>query len=252
MFKRKIFSFGFSLSVLAILPFLSSCTGIQMAISKKDLVVNTKMSDTIFLDPSDKKTVFLQVRNTTSIPEFNLSGIIIGDLMSKGYQVVSDQEKAQYLLQVNTIYAGKTQKSVSEMLLEKGYGSDVADNAVLGAGIGALASDFNPQATIAGGIIAGLAGTFVNALVKDVTITAAADVRVSERLSGLKEKVQEIRKSNLSQGSGSKIKQTFAQKTAWMRYQTRVVTEANKVNLKLETVVHRLSQELGNSIAGIF
>ncbi len=46
---------------------LSGCSATHTAISKRNLQVQTKMSDTIFLDPvaDDKRTVFVQVRNTS-------------------------------------------------------------------------------------------------------------------------------------------------------------------------------------------
>ncbi len=50
---------------------LSGCAATHVAISKRDLDVQTKMSDTVFLDPvgADRKTVFVQIRNTSDKPE---------------------------------------------------------------------------------------------------------------------------------------------------------------------------------------
>jgi uncharacterized lipoprotein YajG len=40
-----------SLSILAALSILSGCAAVHTSIAKKDLDVQTKMSDTVFLDP---------------------------------------------------------------------------------------------------------------------------------------------------------------------------------------------------------
>jgi hypothetical protein len=49
-----------SLAIFAAISILSGCAAVHTSIAKKDLDVQTKMSDTVFLDPvgPDKKTVF--------------------------------------------------------------------------------------------------------------------------------------------------------------------------------------------------
>ncbi|MCC5698300.1 complement resistance protein TraT, partial [Klebsiella pneumoniae] len=63
MSKMKIAVVALALGALM----LSGCSATHTAISKRNLQVQTKMSDTIFLDPvaDDKRTVFIQVRNTS-------------------------------------------------------------------------------------------------------------------------------------------------------------------------------------------
>ncbi|MEA3413267.1 MAG: complement resistance protein TraT [Pseudomonadota bacterium] len=71
-------SFGL-LTALAGIVFLGGCAAIHTSVAKKDLNVQTRMSDTIFLDPagSDKKSIFVQIRNTSDKQNFNVQDDIL-------------------------------------------------------------------------------------------------------------------------------------------------------------------------------
>ena len=79
------------LSLIALAAFslqLAGCAATQVAISKKDLVVQTKMSDSIFLNPvePDQQTIYVTVRNTSG-DDFK---VIVGD-GAGGFDTVSGQ-----------------------------------------------------------------------------------------------------------------------------------------------------------------
>jgi copper(I)-binding protein len=44
---------------------LSGCGAMSTAVKKRNLDVKTQMSETIWLEPSSEKTVYLQIRNTS-------------------------------------------------------------------------------------------------------------------------------------------------------------------------------------------
>ena len=48
------------------------------SIAKKDLDVQTKMSDSIFLDPVEpsQKTIYLNIRNTSDKTNFDITGTV--------------------------------------------------------------------------------------------------------------------------------------------------------------------------------
>lgn len=60
------------LPALVALAALSGCNAVTTAIEHRDLIVENKMTDTVFLDPvsSSQKTIYLQVRNTTDRQDF--------------------------------------------------------------------------------------------------------------------------------------------------------------------------------------
>src|SRR5690349_9896133 len=100
-FLIKGISITFSLLIACNLITLTGCTATHTAIHKRNLDVQTKMSASVFLDPvpSEKKTVFLQIRNTSDRPGLNLESDLANALMAKGYTLVFAPEQAHYLLQ---------------------------------------------------------------------------------------------------------------------------------------------------------
>ena len=75
---------------------LTGCAAAHVAISKRDLDVQTKMSDTVFLDPvgADKHTIFLQIRNTSDKPDLSVNEEIAAALQAKGYTLLQDPDAA--------------------------------------------------------------------------------------------------------------------------------------------------------------
>ncbi|MEX3853809.1 complement resistance protein TraT [Paraburkholderia sp. BR10923] len=106
---------------------LTDCAATHVAISKHDLDVQTKMSDTIFLDPvaDSKKTVFVQIRNTSDKPHFDIAADVKAAVSGKGYRIVGDPDHAQYILQANILQVGKVAPSAAQEAFG-GYGALLA------------------------------------------------------------------------------------------------------------------------------
>ena len=68
---------------------LSGCGAIHTSVAKRNLDVQTKMSSSIFLDPvePEQRTIFVDIRNTSDKPEFDLKPQVIESLRARGYQV---------------------------------------------------------------------------------------------------------------------------------------------------------------------
>ncbi len=239
---------GTSLLVLS-LAAVSGCAAVHTAISKSDLDVQNKMTDTIFLDPvsPSQRTIYVQVRNSSDKPDLDLNAPIIGDLEAKGFTVVSDVAKAHYLLQVNVLQVGKMDPSAAERFYLAGYGSAVGTTAA-GATIGALASNSWMGAGI-GGLVGATVATVADAAVKDVTYSLITDVQVSERS---KVAVREKTNQRLQQGRSGTRDVSAEETSDWKRYQTRVMSSANQVNLSFEDALPQLKAGTARSIAGIF
>jgi len=224
------------------------CAATQLALEKKDLDVQTKMSDTIFLDPvaPAKKTVFIDIKNTSD-KEMNILQELSAAIAGKGYRVVQDPDQAHYLLQVNILSVGKTDPSALKSVMAGGYGGAVFGGAV-GAGIGA-ATGRSWGSVAAGGVIGGIAETVSGALVKDVYFAMITDVQISERSAA---PVSQAMGSNLTQGTQTTIQQHIEETVNWKRYRTRIGTSANKVNLKFEEALPEIQKGLCKSISGLF
>lgn len=86
---------------------LSGCGAMSTAIKKRNLEVKTQMSETVWLEPSSERTVFLQIKNTSDKDMSGLQSKITEAVKAKGYQVVTSPDKAYYWIQANVLKADK-------------------------------------------------------------------------------------------------------------------------------------------------
>lgn len=224
---------------------LTGCAAAHTAISKRNLDVQTKMSDTIFLDPvkPSLRTVFVQVRNTSDKPDLSIETPIKTAIRSRGYTVTDDPDKAHYMLQANILQVGKSDAREIASSLAGGFGGALAGAAVgsqFGSGDGSMAM----------GIAGAAIGIFADAMVKDVYFSIITDLQISERAKdGVI--VTEDNQARLKQGNSGYKAVTSTETTDWKRYQTRIVSSANKVNLEFSEAQPVLIQGLQQSISGI-
>lgn len=198
---------------------LISCSAVNTAVTKRKLAVETKMSSTIFLDPvaDSKKTIYLQIRNTSD-KSLELKQMLKEDLENKGYKIVNSVNKANFVLQVNVLQAGKNDPNAATQMLMGGFGKTI-DLAALST-LGALAgSRHNTGYAVGGGLLGAGLSIASNALVKDVYYSVITDLKVTQ----------------------NKQKNT-----------TRILSSANKVNLKWNTAKTELESGLVKSISGLF
>ena len=176
----------------------------------------------------------------------DLQTLLAQDLRAKGYTVTSSPDTAYYWIQANVLKAEKMDLRQSQGFLSTGY-EGAATGAALGAGITAYNS--NSGGAILGiGLAAGLAGMAADALVEDVNYTMVTDLQISERS---KSTVTTDNIGALRQGNAGIKLQTSSEEGNRMKYQTRVVSNANKVNLKFEEAKPVLEAQLAKSVAGI-
>jgi hypothetical protein len=225
----------------------TGCGAAHTAIKKRNLDVQTKMSETIFLEPTepDKKVIFVDVRNTSD-KEIAVKDIITNALISRGYTITTSPQKAYFMLQVNVLQVGKTDLREAQSALEGGFGG-----AVLGATAGYAMHNSNSNAA-AGGLIGAAVGVVADALVDDTYFSMITDVQIRERpLAG--EVVTQTQKAKIKQGSSTNVNQDIqGGKVDWKTYRTRVVSTANKVNLDFVEAQPVLQDALGKSLSGLF
>lgn len=240
--KNKIYKFILALNTCLL---LCSCAATHTAISKRNLDVETKMSETIFLDPvsPQQRTVFVQIRNTSGNNKLNLEPQIAAAVASKGYTIVQDPKQAHYLLQANVLHANKADMSSADDYLSEGFGGGL-----LGAGVAAVAGG-DGRTVLGAGLVGAAVGIVANAMVKDVYYTLVTDLQISERSDDVL--VTESLHSHLKQGSSSHKDIKSSEKNHWKRYQTRIVSTANQVNLNFDEALPQLTAGLSNSISGL-
>ena len=236
--------------VLCIL-ILNSCAASHTMIKKRKLDIQTKMSDTIFLEPvsPSQRTIFIDIRNTSD-KNLNIVSTIKNQITSHGYTIVDDPAVANYMLQANILQVGKIDLREASSSLESGFGG-----ALGGAAIGAVlggATHSSGWGTAGYGLLGGAIGVLGDALVDDVYYTMITDLQIRERpLKG--ECVTQSQDTNAKQGTATTLKQEIkSENVKWKIYRTRIVSTANKANLKFEEAKPGLTNGLVRSISGIF
>lgn len=238
-------------AAVVILPFFSGCAATEVALEHKDLAVSTRMSSTVFLDVENRteKTIFLDIKNTSD-RELEVRPLIEARLRADGYTITPNAQDAFYILQANILQVGVANPSALSEALGAGFGGSLAGIAT-GAVIGANTS--SPYGAMNGAAIGGLIGSagelIAGSLVKNVTYSMITDVQIMERSA---QPVSQTISSDLAQGTGTRVQQTALATTERRKYQTRIVSTANQVNLKFETALPALQAQLAKSLAGIF
>ena len=230
---------------------LSGCAATTTAIGKRTLDVQTKMTDSIFLEPvtATERTVLVEVRNSSDRAHLDIAPAVRTALAARGYRLVDDPQDAHFLLQANVLQVGRMSEAAAEGAFAKGFGSALIGGAA-GAGLGRMASD-QTEAMIAGAVAGAAASAVADSLVQDVTYSIITDVQISER-AGEGVMVTERMTQDLTQGSGGRRILSTTEVHDWKRYQTRVMSSANRVNLEFEDAAPELVAGLPRAIAGIF
>jgi hypothetical protein len=222
---------------------LAGCAATYTSLNKRNLDVQTRMSETIFLEPvaPAQKTAYVQVKNTSGNHQLDLENQVKTSLHQKGYTLVSNPKQAHYLVQANVLHVGKADLKDVNSMFDSGFGGGL----VGAAAAGALGGDARTALGVGlAGLVVGMAA---DAMVKDNLYTIVTDIQISEKT---KTKVKEASRARLQQGTGTKVV-TSTTDSNYNRYQTRIVSTANKVNLKLEEAVPQLVAGISSSITGI-
>ena len=231
------------LLIISTVIFLTGCSSVNTIVKKRNLEVQTQMSETIWLNPEfiGDKTVFVQIKNTTP-KTLTIDQRIKTLLISKGYKITNDPKKANYWLQANILKLNK----------EDLRNSNPAEAGLMGAGVGGALGAYNTgsvNSAIGLGLVGGVVATAADALVEDVYYVMVTDIVISEKTN---KKVTIDNVNLIKQGTRGVAATTSVNSGNMNKYQTRVVSTANKVNLKFEEATPLLEVELINTISNIF
>lgn len=256
---------------------LNGCSAVHTSVAKRHLDVQTRMSQTVYLDPvePEQRTLFLDIRNTSAEYTLPLAEDLRQLMRNRGYQLVESPMQAQYWLQVNVrtvlkerpdlVLAqeyGMTQQETLDLLhpgmAPRAEGKEdtaytatdfVVDSAIVSDDL--EAKDVG-RALVVLAVFAG-AEYVGNQLVQDKYYTMLTDIQIAERISpDSVGKVQEYAEMQLLHGDSGAITQLWKHSTDMRKYQIKVVSFANKANLKWQEAQQPLHNGLLRSLAGVF
>jgi hypothetical protein len=242
------------LSIALVVGTLGGCAATQVALSKKDLDVQARTSTAIFVDavPKEKRTIFLDVKS--GVMEFDrkaFKSFVAEQFLANdnGYRLIDDPDQAQFTMTAYVLNLEKTSPTAAQSALNTGF----AGGAVLaGAASGGVLNNSNPlRGAVAGGLLFGAADMISGSLVKDVTYMLVCDIQIKERTrnGAIVRKDTKIDRKVSDAGTS---RQTSSEVSNQKEYQTRIVTTANQVNLKLEEAQSLMFKKTAFAMSGFF
>ncbi|MDN3653495.1 complement resistance protein TraT [Thalassotalea ponticola] len=233
------------LFIASVLLYLAGCSALHTAVDKRDLQVQTQMSSTIVLEPvaEQQRTVFLQLRNTSDKQGIDYAPALANALTDKGYRIVDNPEAAHYWIQANVLQVGRTDLRTVDGRDDRGYGA-----AIEGAEIGSMFGDGDGQ--IAAIVVGGLIGVLTDAMVSDIVYVMITDLQIAEKVAP-GTTVSEQNQATLKQGNSTTATQLSNETVDRKKYQTRITSTANQVNLSFAEAEQQLLQGLIQSMTGI-
>lgn len=228
---------------------LAGCSAVHTAVNKRNLDVQTKMSETIFLEPSAERTVYLQLRNTSTEQGMAIEPKLRQALQNKGMIISNNPDTAQYWIQANVLSVGKMDLRDSQHALLQGYGAGA-----MGAAAAASAVAYNSSsngAALGAGLVGALAGVAADAMIEDTNYTMITDLQIAEKApAGVTVTTKD--NTSLKQGSSGSKEQSSTATGNRHKYQTRIVSNANQVNLDFKDAKPVLEEQLANTLSGLF
>jgi hypothetical protein len=243
------------LLVGALVAIIAGCAAVETSIAKRNLDVQTRISTAIFVDAvkRDKRVVYVDIRS--GVMEFDRNAFrqaVVAEFANNGngYRITDDPDAAQFQMNIFVTKLEKASPTAADVALSKGYGGDVAVGAALGATMGSNRRG-SASSTVGGGIIGALGTTAANAFVQDVTYMLVADVQIKEKTrEGVI--VRKDTKISAKVSDAGTSTQRASEATNRKEYRTRIVTTANKANLKLEEAQPLMFQKTAYAMSSFF
>ena len=261
-------SVGRTLAILSVVIATGSIVGCagHMTLSHE---VNLTSSNAIFLTPSEEKTIYLQNRNTSDNPNINFAELP-NKIKAKGYAIVDNPDKAQYILQSQVVLCNKLKPGQTvDALIAGGFGGAIG---VAAGSAAALSGASLSQIPILGAVGA-VGGFAASKFSEDSIVACVVDAMVQERT---KEEIQQsvttnsmpvpgtpqsqpgafgfLNQQSVSPPQAGQVTQQISEIRKGTRrfHQARIVASDQKMWLSVPEASKILSDKLEDSLAGLF
>ena len=179
------------------------------------LEVSNKMTRSIFLEPTTKKTIAIQVTDTSDQGlQDEVKAKIIQALEKKGYKIIKNPKEAEFFLQVNLLYMNNTHENNHPGQVAVGTG-------IGGAIVGSAGGDSGNG--LAGAIIGATVGYAAAKLDEDDIHRMIVDIKITEKTD-----------------NGNK------------EFITRIFSQVTRHSIKMKEALPILEEKVVKSIVGIF
>ena len=227
------------------------------------------MSQSVFIDPVAKseQTIFIAMRNTSG-QNINLQPKIIALLQSKGYTIVDDPQKANFILQANVLYCDIKQEN-------NAVGAGVVGG-MEGVGVGAYNHN-SATGAVVGGLAGAALGALAGKLTEDTVFQMQVDINIRQKIKGgtINTNSSASRQASVSDGRRAGLLNSFGGELGntqgggrlsdnrtnyneqiytgeYSEKQTTLLAEASKLNLNIDEAIPVLEDKIATQISGIF
>ncbi|OCH73716.1 complement resistance protein TraT, partial [Vibrio breoganii] len=197
------------------------------------------------------RVVFVSIRDVTgNSMRRGMMDKIRANLNEEGFTITNDPQEANFMLSATIIQAGNTTKEEATGYLNSGFEGALAG----GVTAAALGAD---SRTIGGVALVGAAAGFLaDTLIDDSYFTFVMDVQMRERPMDGDDISNQTKNASLSaQASANRV--TASKNTSnvtrgsnynWIVYETRIVTTANQMNLKIDDALPAVQKRTASSL----
>jgi acyl dehydratase len=231
---------------------LGGCAATQTLLAKKDLVVQSRTSTAVFVDPvaRPKRTIYLDVKSGVeafdrrAFKQFVAQQFTTND---DGYRIVDDPDSAQFTMVAYVRNLEESNPTAAEKALESGYKTQ----AVVAGGVTGAIAGGSLASTAGGAVLGGVAEHVTGYWVKDVTFLLVCDVQIRER-AGEGVAVHKHTDISAQVSDDGYMRQLASEETHHKEYRTRIVTTANKANLSLADAQPEMFRKTAYAMSGFF
>lgn len=234
------------------------CSSMNTALKKRELDVESRLSYAVVLDPlaPEERIVYTRVRDVSGNKMRKVMQTTIEQQLSaEGFTVTNNPKEANLMLNATILSAGKTTADEADRSLSAGY-KGAAEGAALGYMVGAAGGSSSSD-SMKSGLVAGAAGFLADALVEDVYYTFVMDIELRERpLEGDEIENSTQNKSATGMSTSNTATLSMAESSVkrgenfkWIIHKTRIVTTANKMNLKIEEAIPAVQDKTASSLS---
>lgn len=245
-------------ATLTLVYFLAGCSAVNTMAKKQDLTVESRLSHSIVLEPvsPSKRIVYARVRDVSGNKmRKDMQRKIVLNLQEEGFTVTEDPDQANLMLNATILSANKMTGDEADRLLSSGY-KGAAEGAFIGGGLTAVTGGSNSDVLKAGALTAA-AGFLADTFVEDVYYTFVMDVELRERpldgdaIDNAKKSISAkgMRSQNSTNLTVSKSSVERGENYNWIVYETRIVTTANQMNLKIEEAIPEVQDKTAYSLS---
>jgi uncharacterized membrane protein len=218
------------------------------AVKHRNLDVQAKMTDTIFLNPETLQDgkIYVRVTNTSDNQDIDFDQIIRAKIGRYGRTTTMNPKEATYIVQANLLYMGNESKDMTyEGALGGGFGG-----ALTGVNLARHSSPLGMgTAGVVGGAIGAGVGAIAGSMVSIDRWIGVCDIQIKEMVEG---GVTGTEAANMQQGSSATVNTTRNVKETRQEYRTRIGVRAVQTNIDKVEATNVISDRLGSQIAGYF